>query len=48
MTHGLSIVADLFSGEGDQLVLHGMLWSDSSLTFVARCGPVVKKIPSFL
>lgn len=47
LTHGLSIVADLFVGPGDHLILPDMLWGNYNLTFVTRCGGVVKKFPTF-
>jgi aspartate/methionine/tyrosine aminotransferase len=47
LTHGLSIVADLFVDQGDHLVLPDMLWGNYNLTFVTRCGAIVKKFPTF-
>ncbi len=47
LTHGLSIVADLFVGKGDHLILPDMLWGNYNLTFVTRCGGIVKKFPTF-
>lgn len=47
LTHGLSIVADLFLDEGDHLILPDMLWGNYNLTFVTRRGAVVKKFPTF-
>lgn len=47
LTHGLSIVADLFVGQGDHLILPDMLWGNYNLTFVTRCGGIVKKFPTF-
>ncbi|MDT8441956.1 MAG: aminotransferase class I/II-fold pyridoxal phosphate-dependent enzyme [Desulfuromonadales bacterium] len=47
LTHGLSIVADMFIDEGDHLVLPDMLWGNYNLTFVTRCGAIVKKYPTF-
>jgi aspartate/methionine/tyrosine aminotransferase len=47
LTHGLSIVADMFMDEGDHLVLPDMLWGNYNLTFVTRRGAIVKKFPTF-
>ncbi len=47
LTHGLSIVADMFIDEGDHLILPDMLWGNYNLTFVTRCGAIVKKYPTF-
>jgi aspartate/methionine/tyrosine aminotransferase len=47
LTHGLSIVADMFIDKGDHLLLPDMLWGNYNLTFVTRCGAVVKKFPTF-
>jgi aspartate/methionine/tyrosine aminotransferase len=47
LTHGLSIVADLFVGQGDHLIMPDMLWGNYNLTFVTRCGAIVKKFPTF-
>jgi aspartate/methionine/tyrosine aminotransferase len=47
LTHGLSIVADMFVDEGDHLILPDMLWGNYNLTFVTRRGAIVKKFPTF-
>ncbi|MCK4502199.1 MAG: aminotransferase class I/II-fold pyridoxal phosphate-dependent enzyme, partial [Desulfuromonadales bacterium] len=47
LTHGLSIIADMFIDEGDHLVLPDMMWGNYNLTFVTRCGAVVKKFKTF-
>ncbi|PLX88541.1 MAG: hypothetical protein C0618_04085 [Desulfuromonas sp.] len=47
LTHGLSIVADLFVGEGDHVVLPDMMWGNYNLTFAVRCGGVMKKYETF-
>ena len=47
LTHGLSIVADLFIDAGDHLILPDMLWGNYNLTFSTRCKAVVKKHPTF-
>lgn len=47
LTHGLSIVADLFMDPGDHLILPDMLWGNYNLTFATRRGAIVKKHPTF-
>ncbi|MFO7982284.1 MAG: aminotransferase class I/II-fold pyridoxal phosphate-dependent enzyme [Desulfuromonadales bacterium] len=47
LTHGLSIVADMFVDPGDHLVLPGMMWGNYNLTFVTRRAGVVKKYETF-
>jgi len=47
LTHGLSIVADMFVDPGDHLVLPDMMWGNYNLTFVTRRGGIVKKYPTF-
>ncbi len=47
LTHGLSIVGDMFLGAGDHLVLPEMLWGNYNLTFGVCNGAVVKKYPTF-
>jgi aspartate/methionine/tyrosine aminotransferase len=47
LTHGLSIVADMFVDRGDHLILPDMLWGNYNLTFVTRCGAIVKRYPTF-
>ncbi len=47
LTHGLSIVGDLFLGVGDHLVLPDMLWGNYNLTFGTCNGAIVKKFPTF-
>jgi aspartate/methionine/tyrosine aminotransferase len=37
----------MFIDKGDHLVLPDMLWGNYNLTFVTRCGAVVKKFPTF-
>ena len=44
LTHGLSIVGDLFVGAGDHLVMPEMMWGNYNLTFGVCNGGVVKKI----
>jgi aspartate/methionine/tyrosine aminotransferase len=47
LTHGLSIVGDLFVDPGDHLVLPDMLWGNYNLTFGTCNGGIVKKFPTF-
>ncbi len=47
LTHGLSIVADMFIDEGDHLVMPDMMWGNYNLTFAVRCGGVIKKYNTF-
>ena len=47
LTHGLSIVGDMFIGAGDHVVLPDMLWGNYNLTFGTCNGGVIKKHPTF-
>jgi aspartate/methionine/tyrosine aminotransferase len=47
LTHGLSIVGDLFVGNGDHVILPDMLWGNYNLTFGTCNGGIVKKHPTF-
>ncbi len=47
LTHGLSIVGDMFVGVGDHVVLPEMLWGNYNLTFGTCNGGVVKKHNTF-
>jgi aspartate/methionine/tyrosine aminotransferase len=47
LTHGLSIVGDMFIDKGDHLVLPDMLWGNYNLTFGTCNGAIVKKYPTF-
>jgi aspartate/methionine/tyrosine aminotransferase len=47
LTHGLSIVADMFVDKGDHLVLPDMLWGNYNLTFGTCSGAIVQKFPTF-
>ena len=47
LTHGLSIVGDMFLGNGDHLILPDMLWGNYNLTFGTCNGAVVKKFTTF-
>jgi len=47
LTHGLSIVGDMFVEPGDHLVLPDMLWGNYNLTFGTCNGAIVKKHSTF-
>lgn len=47
LTHGLSIVADMFVDKGDHLILPDMLWGNYNLTFGTCSGAILKKFPTF-
>lgn len=47
LTHGLSIVGDMFVGVGDHVVLPDMLWGNYNLTFGTCNGGLIKKHNTF-
>lgn len=47
LTHGLSIVGDMFVGEGDHLILPDMLWGNYNLTFGVCNKGLIKKYSTF-
>lgn len=47
LTHGLSIVADLFADAGDVLLLPDKLWGNYNLTFGTRRGCHIRTYPTF-
>ncbi len=47
LTHGLSIVADLFVDNGDHLVVPDMVWGNYNLTFGTCARGILKKYPTF-
>jgi len=47
LTHGLSIVGDLFVGLGDHVVLPDMFWGNYNLTFGTCNGGIIKKHNTF-
>jgi len=47
LTHGLAIVADMFVGEGDTVLLPDKMWGNYNLTFVTRRGARIKTYPTF-
>jgi aspartate/methionine/tyrosine aminotransferase len=48
LTHALSILADLFGGEGKALALPRPFWGNYRQTFVARTGAVVKSAAAYV
>jgi aspartate/methionine/tyrosine aminotransferase len=47
LTHGLSILGDMFVGAGDHVILPDMLWGNYNLTFGTCNGGIIKKHPTF-
>jgi aspartate/methionine/tyrosine aminotransferase len=47
LTHGLSIVGDMFVGVGDHVILPEMLWGNYNLTFGTCNGGIIRKHPTF-
>ncbi|QYR22992.1 aminotransferase class I/II-fold pyridoxal phosphate-dependent enzyme [Paenibacillus sp. sptzw28] len=47
LTHGLSIVADLFADEGDAVVIPNKNWENYELTFGVRRGAVMVEYPLY-
>lgn len=47
LTHGLSIVADLFVDEGDKVIMADMMWGNYNLTFGVRRGGEICKHETF-
>ncbi|WP_135553896.1 aminotransferase class I/II-fold pyridoxal phosphate-dependent enzyme [Paenibacillus cymbidii] len=47
LTHGLSIVADLFAGEGDAVIYPDKNWENYELTFGIRRGAVTVNFPLY-
>jgi len=47
LTHGLSIVGDMFIDKGDHLIIPDMLWGNYNLTFGTCNGAVLVKYPTF-
>lgn len=47
LTHGLSIVGDMFVDPGDHIIMPDMLWGNYNLTFGTRNKGIVKKHPTF-
>ena len=47
LTHGLSIVGDMFVDSGDHVLMPDMLWGNYNLTFGVCNGGIVRKFPTF-
>jgi len=47
LTHGISLVAELFAAEGDPVVLPDQLWGNYRLTFELRHGSIVETFPFY-
>ncbi|MHA6485243.1 aminotransferase class I/II-fold pyridoxal phosphate-dependent enzyme [Paenibacillus sp. strain BS8-2] len=47
LTHGLSIVADLFAGEGDAVIIPNKNWENYELTFNVRRGAQIVEYPLY-
>lgn len=47
LTHGLSIVGDMFVDPGDHIILPDMLWGNYNLTYGTRNKGILKKHPTF-
>jgi len=47
ITHGLSLVGDLFVDEGDVIILPDKLWGNYRLIFSVRLGAVLKTFPLY-
>src|SRR5512141_2407971 len=47
LTHGLSIVADMFIDKGDHLIFPDMLWGNYNLTFGTCSGAIVRMKTTF-
>jgi aspartate/methionine/tyrosine aminotransferase len=47
ITHGLSLVGDLFVDEGDRIVLPSHLWGNYRLTYEVRLGAKVETFPTY-
>lgn len=47
ITHGLSLIGDLFVDEGDIIILPDKLWGNYRLTFSVRLGALLKTFPFY-
>lgn len=47
ITHGLSLVGDLFVDPGDRILVPDMLWGNYRLTFEVRLGAKVETFPTY-
>ena len=47
MTHGLSLIGELFLDPGDPVILHDKHWENYELIFGTRCGGKIHTYPTF-
>lgn len=47
ITHGLSLVGDLFLDEGDVIVIPDKMWGNYKLTFAVRHGATIRSFPFY-
>lgn len=47
LTHGLSLVADLFGGEGKKVVVPAPFWGNYRQTFTTRTGAEIVPVPAY-
>lgn len=47
LTHGLSLVGEMFLNPGDPVILHDMHWENYELIFHTRCGGKIVPYPTF-
>ena len=47
LTHGLSLVGDLFVGAGDRILLPNQLWGNYRLTYEVRLGAKIETFPFY-
>jgi aspartate/methionine/tyrosine aminotransferase len=47
ITHGLSLVGDLFVGQGDRILLPNQLWGNYRLTYEVRLGAKIETFPFY-
>ena len=47
LTHGLRIVAELFAGKGDKVVIPDLYWDNYSLIFEEACGATIETFNTF-
>ena len=47
LTHGLSLVGELFVDPGDTILLPDQIWGNYNLTYGVRCGASIEKFPFF-
>lgn len=47
LTHGLRVAAELFAGEGDEVVVPDLFWDNYELVFAESCGAKLVTYPTF-